>query len=103
MAFRWRADDGPILWYIEFKKKKTLSDSKLSGSASAKRERERERERAYGARKTIAEKTILPRIFTFYGYMYHGVKNRIKAPCFLGCVLINVGKHAETESLIKQK
>ena len=32
---------------------------------------------------------------------YHGTKNRIKGPFFLGCVLINVGKHAETESLIK--
>ena len=29
-------------------------------------------------------------------------KNRIKAPFFLGCVLINVVKHAKSESLIKK-
>ena len=32
---------------------------------------------------------------------YHGTKNRIKDPFFLGFVLINVGKHAGTESLIE--
>ena len=32
---------------------------------------------------------------------YHGTKNRIKGPLFfLEYVLINVGKHVETESLI---
>ena len=55
MEFRWRADDRPLLWYLDplsphqLKrheiKKKTLSESKLSVCASAKRERERERER----------------------------------------------------------
>ena len=30
-------------------------------------------------------------------------QNRIKVPFFLGCIVINVGKHAETESLIKKK
>ena len=55
MEFRWRADDGPLLWYLdplsphqlkrhEIYKKKKFSESKLSGSVSAKRERERERE-----------------------------------------------------------
>ena len=54
MAFRWRADDGPLLWYLD-----PLSPHQLKwhliffnirfkafcGSASAERERERERER----------------------------------------------------------
>ena len=61
MEFRWRADDGPLLLYLDplsphHEIKKTLSESKLSGSASAKRERERERERerAYGALETYS-------------------------------------------------
>ena len=60
MEFCWRADDGPLLWYLDplsphqLKRheiyiyiKKTLSESKLSGSASVEREREREREREH--------------------------------------------------------
>ena len=53
MAFRWRADDGRLLWYLDPLSPHQLkwhwiffmSESKLSGSASAERERERERER----------------------------------------------------------
>ena len=67
MEFRWRTNDGPLLCYFdplfphqlkrhEIYIKKTLSESKLSGSASTKRERERERarERAYGALETFS-------------------------------------------------
>ena len=35
--------------------------------------------------------------------LHHETQNKIKGPFFLRCVLMIVGKHAETESLIKMR
>ena len=44
----------PLINLNGMKYKKTLSESKLSGSPRLLKERERERERAYGARETFS-------------------------------------------------
>ena len=67
MEFRWRADDGPLLWYLDplsphsphQLKRHEISENVVRVKTfwiptSAKRERERERERAYGARETFS-------------------------------------------------